>query len=76
MAMIQSGNDPNCKHEKQTPEERSFLGHVPIYATNCLACGEFLFRFPSKEEVSPEAMNQAFEKTSEMIEGLKSRGQN
>lgn len=67
---LQSGNDPTCKHEETGPWEKSQFGFVPTYVANCSKCGEFLFRFPPKEEVSPEQMEKAFKATEEYIGGL------
>jgi hypothetical protein len=69
MSEIQSGNDPNCKHEKTTPEEKGAFGLVPVYTSNCLSCGEPLFRFPSEQEVSKKDMENAFEQTSNLLNG-------
>ena len=67
--IIQQGNNPNCQHEKTTPEEKSAFGLVPIYASNCLACGEFLFRFPKEDEVPRKDMEKAFEQTDNLLKG-------
>lgn len=69
MAIIQSGNDPTCKHEKTTKEEKSLLGLIPIFASNCLSCGEFLFRFPSEDEVSKKEMENTFDQTQKLLKG-------
>ncbi|HMA06059.1 MAG TPA: hypothetical protein VKO45_09070 [Methanomicrobiales archaeon] len=70
MAIIQSGNDPDCKHEKTTPEERSLLGCVPVYVSNCLACGEYLMRFPTEDEVPKATMEKAFDATQQALRVL------
>jgi hypothetical protein len=69
MAIIQSGNDPSCKHEQASPEEKMLFGLVPVYASNCARCGEFLFRFPSESEVSRKDMENTFEQTENLLKG-------
>jgi len=69
MSIIQQGNDPNCKHEKTTPEEKEAFGLVPIYTSNCLSCGEFLFRFPSEQEIPKKEMEDRFEQTEKLLKG-------
>jgi hypothetical protein len=69
MAIIQQGNNPACKHEKTTPEEKAAFGLVPVYTSNCADCGEFLFRFPDETEVSKKDMENAFDQTSNLIKG-------
>jgi len=68
MAIMQTG-DPNCKHEKTTPWEKMSMGFVPMYEANCATCGEYLMKFPSKEEVPMEKMENAFEQTQNILKG-------
>ena len=69
MAIIQGGNDSTCKHEKTTPEEKGAFGLIPVYMSNCLSCGEFLFRFPAESEVSKKDMENAFDQTENLLKG-------
>jgi hypothetical protein len=69
MAIIQCGNDPDCKHEKATKEEKASLGLIPIYESNCLVCGSYLFRFPGENEVSKEEMKNRFDQTERLLKG-------
>jgi hypothetical protein len=64
---VQVGNDPSCKHEETTPWEKASFGVIPIYGANCIRCGEFAFRFPPQEEVSPKQMEAAFDEMKRMI---------
>jgi hypothetical protein len=61
--------DPNCKHETTTPWEKMSLGLVPMYHANCAACGEYLMKFPSEEEVPKEKMMNAFDQTQNLLHG-------
>lgn len=69
MAIIQGGNDPSCRHERTSKEEKALFGLIPIYESNCLSCGEYLFRFPSEEEVSKKEMENTFDQTQKLIKG-------
>ena len=69
MAIIQSGNVPGCEHKRTSPEEKAAFGFIPIFASNCLDCGEFLFRFPKEEETPKKEMEAAFDATHDALHG-------
>lgn len=68
MPIFQAG-DPNCPHTEATKEEKGAFGLVPVYMSNCLKCGEFMFRFPSEAEVPKKEMENAFDQTENLLKG-------
>ncbi len=69
MSIVQSGDDPSCKHGETTPWEKGAFALVPVFTANCLRCGEFLFKFPSSDEVSSKEMDNAFDQSHKLLRG-------